>query len=69
VLNKSVDPEAEVAWLGPEFGPGTLLGVIPYDPHIAATDRAGVSLLDSGYDSLLTPFRVILQNLTEGVKR
>lgn len=69
VLNKSVDPEAEVPWAEAEFGAGALAGVIPYDARIAATDRANLSIADSGYDDLLTLFRAIQQNLIRGVDR
>ena len=40
-----------------EFGEGAMLGVIPWDSRIAATDRSGCSLVDLGQQDLLAPFR------------
>ncbi len=61
VLNKSVEPEAERAWIEPRLGP--LAGVIPYDLRIARSDRLGMSVIDLGYDDLVDPFRSVAQNL------
>ena len=65
VLNKSTDIDADRIWLAREFGAESVLGAIPFDPRIAATDRAGLSLLDAGQDDLVAPFRSIQRILTE----
>ena len=65
VLNKSTDIDADRIWLAREFGAESVLGAVPFDPRIAATDRAGLSLLDAGQDDLVAPFRSIQRILTE----
>ena len=63
VLNKSAAPAADAAWVAGEFGPATLLGVIPWDNRIAQADRDGRSLPDLEQPDLLVPFRQIQQTL------
>jgi len=55
VLNKSTGPE-DAASVESEFGPGNLLGTIPWDARIAKTDRDGLSLPDLREADLLAPF-------------
>jgi CO dehydrogenase maturation factor len=62
VLNKSTDP-GDGAWIEQEFGPGTLLATIPWDPRIARADRDGVSLPELGQSGLLTPFLALHSKL------
>jgi CO dehydrogenase maturation factor len=62
VLNKAVADE-DRGWAETEFGVDRVLGVIPFDPRIAAADRRGVSLADLGSEALLRPFRGIQQAL------
>jgi CO dehydrogenase maturation factor len=59
VLNKSDAPEKDAAWVAGEFGPGTLLGVIPWDTRIVQADRDGSSLPELGQPDLLVPFQKI----------
>lgn len=59
VLNKSVAPDEDRAWIEPEFGSGALLGIIPWDARIGATDRAGISLPELGQPDLLAPFQTL----------
>jgi CO dehydrogenase maturation factor len=66
VLNKSIDPDADRAWLAGEFGAEAILGSIPYDPRIIAADRQGLSLVDLGAEDLLAPYRMIQAALAEG---
>lgn len=63
VLNKSVTPAEDGAWIAAEFAPGTLLGVIPLDGRIAGADRSGLSLVDLGDTDLLDPFRKLQKTL------
>ncbi len=56
VLNKSVAPEEDSAWVEREFGCGTLLGALPWDTRIIRADRDGRSLLDLDQLDLLAPF-------------
>jgi CO dehydrogenase maturation factor len=69
VLNKSLDPAAERAWLDDTLGAGTVVGVIPYDPRIIAADRARRALTDIGADDLLTIYRDIQQLLVSRYAR
>jgi CO dehydrogenase maturation factor len=62
VLNKASADE-DRGWAEKEFGADRVLGVIPFDPRIAAADRRGVSLADLGPEDLLRPFRGIQQVL------
>jgi CO dehydrogenase maturation factor len=48
VLNKSVAPLDDCEWMAREFGAAALLGVIPWDSRIAASDRNGCSIVDLG---------------------
>ena len=64
VLNKSVNPAEDRAWLSAELGDDRLLAVIPYDSRIAQADRLGESLLESGQEDLLAPFRSLEAALT-----
>jgi CO dehydrogenase maturation factor len=63
VLNKSVAPEEDRAWVEREFGCGTLLGALPWDTRIIRADRDGRSLLDLDQPDLLTPFRNLQSTL------
>jgi CO dehydrogenase maturation factor len=67
VLNKSVQPADELEWLSTEFGPGQLLGAIPFDPKVASADRLGLSVLDldGGLDA---PYRRLQENLDSFIK-
>jgi CO dehydrogenase maturation factor len=69
VLNKSTAPEADLRWIGQAFGAEDVLGVIPFDPRIAQADRCGQSLVDSGSDDVLVPFRGIQRMLTQRFAR
>ena len=63
VINKTVDPAADRAWVAREFGEELVLGVIPFDPRIIAADRTGRALLDLDDAMLLAPFREIRRAL------
>ncbi len=63
VLNKSINPAEDGAWIAGELGPQSLLATIPYDDHIAQADRLGVSLLDLGRPAVLAPFHTLQQAL------
>jgi len=63
ILNKSTAPAEDRAWLAHELGGEELLGLIPFDPRIAVADRQGSSILDLGCEDLLTPYRILQQNL------
>jgi CO dehydrogenase maturation factor len=64
VLNKSVNPVEDRTWISAELGDDSLLAVIPYDARIAQADRLGISLLESGQEDLLAPFRSLEAALT-----
>lgn len=68
VLNKSVEPEEERAWIAGEFGGDQLAGIIPFEPRIARADRLGLSVVDLGAEALLAPFRQLKSNLDSHVK-
>ncbi|MCL5745785.1 MAG: AAA family ATPase [Acidobacteria bacterium] len=68
VLNKSVAPSEECAWIGTEFGAGSLLGAIPFDSRIASADRLGSSLMELGQEDLLVPFRSLQNRLNSFTK-
>ena len=57
VMNKSLAPAEDSAWMAAEFGEDRLLGVVPYDSRIAEADRRGAALADLGHEDLLEPFR------------
>ena len=63
VMNKSAAPDEDAGWVAGEFGPGVLLGVIPWDSRIAQADRDGRSLPDLGQPDLMVPFQKILHTL------
>lgn len=65
VLNKSVEPEQDASWIRNELGNDQLLGVIPFDPRIAATDRQDGSLADLDDGDVLAPFRSVQRRLAE----
>jgi CO dehydrogenase maturation factor len=65
VVNKSGAGEQDRAWILREFGPNSVLGVIPFDTRIADADRADRSLLDLQDASVLAPFRDIQRSLGE----
>jgi len=69
VLNKSTTPEEDSRWMAEEFGAANVLGVIPFDPRIAEADRRGQSLVDSGMEEVLIPFRDIQRTLTQRFAR
>jgi len=68
VLNKSTQPEEEREWVAGEFGPGLLVGVIPFNQQVASADRLGLSILDLGNGDLAGPYRQLLENLESQVK-
>lgn len=63
VVNKSTSPDEDLAWMRKEFGDQSVIGTIPFSPHIAEADRNGQSLLDVGDDAVLAPFRLIKSQL------
>jgi CO dehydrogenase maturation factor len=69
VLNKSTAPEADLGWMGQEFGAEDVLGVIPFDPRIAEADRRGLSLVDAAAEDLLAPFLEIERTLSQRFAR
>jgi CO dehydrogenase maturation factor len=60
VVNKAIDAAADRAWIAAEFGAAAVLGAIPFDPRIAAADRAGRALEG---DAVLAPYYEIRANL------
>jgi CO dehydrogenase maturation factor len=67
VLNKSVSPEEDAAWVEREMGGGTLLGAIPWDRRIAEADRGGSSLLQLRREEVLAPFRALQLKLDSSI--
>jgi CO dehydrogenase maturation factor len=65
VLNKSVAPEDERAWVASEFGGESVLGVLPFDSRIGHADRFGLSLIELGAEELLAPFRSLQGRLKD----
>lgn len=63
VLNKSTSPQEDLEWIKAEFGENSVLGVIPFDPRIAAADRKGCALIDMDDDEMLNPFRAIYEKI------
>ena len=68
VINKSTTPAEDRAWMNREFGENTVIGLIPFDPRIAAADRQGCALVDLDDETLLTPFRAIYATLNSNHK-
>lgn len=64
VMNKSTNPDDDLAWMRQEFGEDAVIGLIPFDPRIADADRQGASLVDVGDEHVLTPFRAIKDALS-----
>lgn len=63
VLNKSASPEKDLEWVSAELGRDSIIAVIPFDPRIIDADRGGRALTETGDETLLAPFRQILQRL------
>lgn len=56
VINKSVSPDEDRAWVVQEFGEAAVLGVIAFDPRIALADRTGRALVDMEDAAVVTPY-------------
>lgn len=63
VINKSVSPDDDRAWIIEEFGADAVLGVIAFDPRIALADRTGRALVDMDDKELLVPYVAIKDGL------
>jgi CO dehydrogenase maturation factor len=66
VLNKSINPVEDRAWVSTELGLDELAAVIPFDSRIAQADRLGLSVMELGHAELLAPFRSLMNALQQG---
>ncbi len=69
VLNKSIDPVEDRAWLESSFGSDSVIGVIPYDTRVIAADRKCLSILDMGDEALLSPYRKIYETIRDNYQK